>query len=229
MIDDIENKKNQEERTPESNHVSEAIEKQALLDEIRKNVNETGDGLGKPIDSGIKETVVFLNALGITTTGSCEGHIKEGLPWPWIDTEDPNQPEEQFEDQNKIFQNIAERNGLKVEKLKKGEPIKIWFEAIRAASKNSESKEYKDWTEKNKKVVEKVKKLLESFYKDRNVDEMNKLVMKDTRLGFETGLGDTNVLDLEATERDKLDEALPARKNEMRAFTKFLENKYWEM
>ncbi|GHO50876.1 hypothetical protein [Ktedonospora formicarum] len=43
------------------------------------------DKLGKGIDDGILTTVVALNVLGIHTTGSCEGHIEWGLPYPWID------------------------------------------------------------------------------------------------------------------------------------------------
>lgn len=43
------------------------------------------DRLGCPIDGGILETVVALNLLGFWTSQSCEGHLDEGLPYPWID------------------------------------------------------------------------------------------------------------------------------------------------
>lgn len=36
------------------------------------------------IDRKIKKTVDRLNQLGISTTGSCEGHITYGSPAPWI-------------------------------------------------------------------------------------------------------------------------------------------------
>ncbi len=36
------------------------------------------------IDSKIKKPVSILNELGITTTGSCEGHVDYGAPAPWI-------------------------------------------------------------------------------------------------------------------------------------------------
>lgn len=36
------------------------------------------------IDRKIKGVVLNLNRLGITTTGSCEGHIDYGSPAPWI-------------------------------------------------------------------------------------------------------------------------------------------------
>jgi hypothetical protein len=45
------------------------------------------DGLGRPIDEGILETVVALNLLGFRSTASCEGHLEHGKPFPWIDFE----------------------------------------------------------------------------------------------------------------------------------------------
>jgi hypothetical protein len=42
------------------------------------------DRLGKTIDTGILETVVVFNLLGITTLQSCEGHTYRGVPYPWI-------------------------------------------------------------------------------------------------------------------------------------------------
>src|SRR5260221_14132050 len=45
------------------------------------------DRLGKGIDPGIFEAVVALRVLDIHTTGSCEGHVEDGPPSPWIDVE----------------------------------------------------------------------------------------------------------------------------------------------
>ncbi|EFH85042.1 hypothetical protein [Ktedonobacter racemifer] len=56
----------------------------ALIDKFTK----VTDRLGMPIDTDIFETVVALNALGITTTQSCGGHIDErGFLLPWVDIE----------------------------------------------------------------------------------------------------------------------------------------------
>ncbi len=43
------------------------------------------DSLGKEIDPGIIQAVVGLNAVGIRTIASCEGHVGHGKPYPWID------------------------------------------------------------------------------------------------------------------------------------------------
>lgn len=50
-------------------------------------VRRITDGLGCPIDEGIVETVVAFNLLGLRTCQSCEGHLIDGLPYPWVDLE----------------------------------------------------------------------------------------------------------------------------------------------
>jgi hypothetical protein len=65
--------------------------KKSEWDRLSKELSSTTDKLGKPIDKGIIETVIALNALGFKTKMSCEGHIgksgrllKHSLPFPWI-------------------------------------------------------------------------------------------------------------------------------------------------
>src|SRR5687768_9377587 len=50
-------------------------------------VDGVRDGLGKPVDIGIKRLVIGLNAHGFSTTGSCEGHLDWGIAAPWVDLE----------------------------------------------------------------------------------------------------------------------------------------------
>jgi hypothetical protein len=52
---------------------------------ILENVDSIVDRLGTPIDSGIKRAVQIFRTLGFETTGSCEGHLDWGLPYPWIE------------------------------------------------------------------------------------------------------------------------------------------------
>lgn len=59
-------------------------EKQNTWDRIKVKVDRTCDALKMPIDEGIKETVIVLNALGFKTSGSCEGHLDRALPCPWV-------------------------------------------------------------------------------------------------------------------------------------------------
>src|SRR6266571_1101863 len=53
--------------------------------DLTDKVSRITDKLGKPVDPGILETVAALNALGIPTTASCEGHVDWGTEAPWID------------------------------------------------------------------------------------------------------------------------------------------------
>jgi hypothetical protein len=52
-----------------------------------KKIDSVVDNLGKPIDKGIRETVIALNALRINTTASCEGHANWAYAAPYIDIE----------------------------------------------------------------------------------------------------------------------------------------------
>jgi hypothetical protein len=62
----------------------------ALLKPVKsyeKSLLEVGrlvDGLGKPIDEKIRPLVAALRMYGIRTTGSCQGHSKRGLKYPWV-------------------------------------------------------------------------------------------------------------------------------------------------
>ena len=57
--------------------------------EVADYVAQLKDPVGNPMDPGIIEAVVALNLLGVTTTGSCEGHLDHGLAAPWIDFHTP--------------------------------------------------------------------------------------------------------------------------------------------
>ena len=48
-------------------------------------VDKLIDGCGKPVDAKIKEMVIILNLFDIETSQSCEGHLRWGHPFPWVD------------------------------------------------------------------------------------------------------------------------------------------------
>jgi hypothetical protein len=52
---------------------------------MAQRVSVCVDKLGKHIDHEIRHTVIAFNLLGLHTTASCAGHMKHGLPYPWID------------------------------------------------------------------------------------------------------------------------------------------------
>jgi len=69
-----------------------AMAVQESIASIRERVDSIADKLGMPIDPGIKETVVAIQAHGLATSGSCEGHFRNGvlsIPWVAIETPQP--------------------------------------------------------------------------------------------------------------------------------------------
>jgi len=64
--------------------------KDQIWEEVFDRVAMTTDDLGRRIDPGIIYLILALNASGIRTTFSCEGHLDHGqsYPWVWIPAED---------------------------------------------------------------------------------------------------------------------------------------------
>lgn len=62
-------------------------EKQEIWNSFVSRVESITDGLGKTVDSGIKETVVAFLANDLETSGSCEGHLDRARPYPWVHVE----------------------------------------------------------------------------------------------------------------------------------------------
>jgi hypothetical protein len=64
--------------------------KDQVWEEVFDRVARTTDGGGRRIDRGIIGLILALNANGIQTTFSCEGHLDHGLayPWVWVPSED---------------------------------------------------------------------------------------------------------------------------------------------
>ncbi len=61
---------------------------QKRLREVAREVKRITDGQGTPIDREIRPIVVALRAFHVDTSGSCQGHIGHGAPFPWVDIDD---------------------------------------------------------------------------------------------------------------------------------------------
>lgn len=59
--------------------------KTEVWNSIVKQVETIVDGVGEPVDEGVKEPVVALKTHGFGTKSSCEGHLDWGYPYPWIE------------------------------------------------------------------------------------------------------------------------------------------------
>ena len=58
-----------------------------IYDKVSAKVDLITDKLGEPVDDGIRHAVISFIMLGLSTSGSCEGHLDWGLPYPWVDVD----------------------------------------------------------------------------------------------------------------------------------------------
>jgi len=56
---------------------------------VQLEVARITDGVGMPIDLGIRSAVVGLRVHGLPTVMSCEGHLDRGVGYPWIALSSP--------------------------------------------------------------------------------------------------------------------------------------------
>lgn len=206
--------------------------KQQNWENIRGQIEEWRDALGKPIDEKIKDSIIAFNALEIPTGASCEGHLDSGYPVPWIDVEAPGKPRERFVGEKEFFQKIADKYGISLEEVVRGDNEKAWVEAMNGPYyENDETPEYKKWRGKMTELELRAGNLLEEFYKNRQVSEDLKLEIDKGGAGvfrIHNGGKDYEPSYRMSEEQKKgLDERLKHYRVEMEEFTKFLKEKYF--
>lgn len=172
------------------------------------------DRLGKPIDPGILETVVALNALHIHTTASCEGHLHWGTGAPWVDIAAPNMDEEDRKAGEAMNHARAQREAGVLDE-----------EAIRTLLEKAQDR----LTQVRKKHLAERQKLLgylADFYAERLCPYDQRLIMYGaagrTRLESQ-GVGLLPLL----SEEERM-EKLHAYQQEMREFTSYLKKSFFE-
>jgi len=191
------------------------------------------DGLGKRIDDGIRKTVAAFNINGLPTSASCEGHIGRGKNTPWIDIATPNEPEERYINENKIFQKIADEYGVPIKHVRKINNKEAWMKASKESIKAGETEEFKEWARENTKLTEKAEKLLEEFYQNREVESDIRLRIKRSASGARIYNGkeedNRSSVKKEMTEEQKqeLSDRVVKYKEEMDVFADFLKEKFF--
>jgi hypothetical protein len=192
-----------------------ALYKQEEWEELAVKFARTVDKLGTGIDTGILETVIALNALGIETAASCEGHLDHGTGAPWIDievltvSEQSRQVARLFTRAHQAFEQqtlpTADIDVLFAEAHREKERVKLLHLAQR----------------------QKLMDLLTAFYQNRHVPFDRLLVVhpRDTtgRSRLESqGADFQNVAPL-----DKRERKLVEYQEEIQAFTAFLKQVYF--
>ncbi len=203
------------------------VEKQELWNKLVLEINKITDNLEHSIDENIKEPVIALNAFGISTDGSCEGHLDHGLPYPWIDI-----PVTYSELKNEVqsYQEIIQnRKYSDEETIKKNDPI-LYGKILETRQK---------FLKKAEEIKNILNPLLNEFYSVHipNVPE-SRIELHESGSGFrlEThnsrGLGlhnwkkfDERIDKLAPEEKEKL---LKSNQTEMKLFGQFLKKKFFE-
>lgn len=209
------------------------LKKQAQWEAIRRQLDEATDALGLPIDEGIKDTCIALNALGFPTEQSCEGHTNEPAFNPWVRISDTDEPWERFANQRQIFQEVAAKKGLTFKQVASAENYDAYWEAMKKAAENPELPQYVVHRQRNQALKERFTNLLSEFYQDREVpDEVHlntHAIGADDCFYIENPGSDEGInLDaLSSDEKSTLDERVKQRQAEMQAFTEFLKQKYF--
>ncbi len=216
--------------------LEENQEKNLKLEEIRQEVENIGDRLGRPIDEGIREAVVMFKANELPTSDSCEGHVERGLPVPYVEVSAPNEPEERFIGQNEAFEKVAKKYNITVEETKTSKIDEAYWEAMKECSQNEETEEYKKWNKENEKLLAKGRNLLEKFYKERQVEPNIKLQIEEGVGNFIIHNGGEDYKPVIEEEREFTEEEKKVRaekvekyRAEMKKFTKFLKDKYLKL
>lgn len=206
--------------------------KQVLAEE-RIEIDKIVDAVGKGVDEEIKDTIIALNIADFPTKASCQGHYGEdegGMGAPWVEIAAENEPEERFNNQNAIFQKVAEKYKMPLEEAKRSFNPDAYWEAMKEASKQGETAEYQEWDKKNQGLFKKAQNLLDEFYKDRKVDDSLKLKLEEGVSAFRIHNGGDDYKDLEENISEEEKEAYKKRlklyQGEMKEFANFLIRKF---
>jgi hypothetical protein len=184
-------------------------EKEKLWQEIADRASRITDKLGMPIDQGILDTVIVLNALGITTKQSCEGHADRAVCAPWIFFTTPGIDElnkQVFQAQEEAMQASKERKYTNAE-------LHQLFEPAHQLRRQADSKHGED--------QQKVLAFLDAFYTDRYVSQDKRLIIYSRTPG-------TSTLESQGARCQYIDspeeraQKLREYQEEMHAFTTFL-------
>lgn len=193
-------------------------------------VNGWGDGLGLPLDEGIKEVVIGLNLFQIITRQSCEGHLDWGRLYPWVDfqfdfnntkfQEQRAQINEKIDSLEKILEEKYPQLSLReILELPEAEPLLQHYEERRLFWLNAEKEKLS--------CIKPLEDLLREFYRVHHCSYETMLIIKkmnDDDYWYELA-SYTSQWQISLTSEQKAEKLLEYQK-EMTAFGHFLKQKF---
>lgn len=198
-----------------------------------KELDEIGDANGLGLDKHIKEVVAAFNVNGFNTGQSCEGHTDSGYGAPWIRVEAPNEPEERFIGERKIYEDVAKKYGVSYEDVRRANNQEAWIEAVKLCNKQEEAPEFKVWRKESEKLRDRINELVNEFYKERKVGPETHVHVEEVGaqgdFRVRNGGDDYNLVErMKESQKKGLDERLQKYREEIQAFGQFLKNKFLE-
>jgi hypothetical protein len=200
-------------------------------DDLVKHFCAVSDGLGMPIDDEIFDTVVALNALGITTTMSCAGHITrdEGdVRYPWVDFATSDTAIQELKKQQQKLRKKAEAVQRKLIRLRKKNPQ---HKRLLALTKKSHTAwhAFHSLGHRLRKLQVPMRQqmvaYLVQFYEGRSVPFDRRLTLR--LLGSSTRLESQGAADFYLCESREVQlQKLAEYRDEMHSFTEFLKTIY---
>lgn len=143
------------------------------IQKLRTQLQNTKDKLGKTIDEKIFDTILYLNAHGLNTSASCEGHLDRGLAFPWVDFSSSD--EKKKENLNNVSDELR---GLLVE-------TKNNYNNKDVISKKRQQDEIlAEISQNNYEQIKKLIDLLGAFYKSRKTTADMRLIVIDRATDF---------------------------------------------
>jgi hypothetical protein len=196
--------------------------KQEKWNYITKEIEFIVDKLGEPIDNGIKESVIALNAHNFGTMASCEGHLDHGFPYPWVDIGS------QIAAENNKVKSRFNKLWKKYLKEKRGEEQML-------STEKTELQELIDLeTAANTNDLNRLTELLNEFYElngnenvglELRIRMWNQVRLQPTRVP--TGPVKSVKEELAKISNEEIERNLNEYREEMNRFTKFLRDRFF--
>jgi hypothetical protein len=216
------------------------------IERAREEVHHITDGLNLSIDKGIREAVAVLRTLNVDTTQSCEGHLDQGSPSPYIDLQARDKPRNCFEGEVEELHTCGEKHYITPQeieawpsdqdRLSRAQRAYDEWMTWRGNESREETPEYKAWRQRDTLLLARFDTLITEFYESRAKPVEGCILLEHDRLRTASPLYDRYFAAASCRAADPLSKAdrqhmrtsLPLAQVEMKAFTAFLKLKFFE-
>jgi len=183
------------------------------IQNLKKELQNKTDSLGKKIDPGIFDTVLYLALHKFNTVSSCEGHLDRGLAFPWIDFSSLNS-HTTSDELNKKRDTIQK---LLVETDNDYNHVEV------LNAKRETDEIITEISKENSEMIMNLIATINEFYKGRDSNADSRLIITDLATTFRLH-SQGGILQKTRTKADR-EKYLGIYQKEMNDFTNFLKDK----